>query len=265
MSATRQEQRMIDAAAGNLAQLRESCQADKQQMQPHDAQFLLEQAIRSSQLEVVHYLFTEFPNMRIHDQAIKFAAMKGSYPLFDRLVAHEPSIATKNFDRFGTALTSACRTGQPVEFLKYLLDLGADPNQSPGSVSYPIALAAAHYDNTAAIDLLLDHGATLENSGALSTAARLGNESNMKYLLEEKGAQPDTDTRRRFDHPLHNALWAGHVGAVKLLLDHGSSTTPLNRNGQTLEQIAAHLAGQGKDRSEIMGMVAEAEAARRRQ
>ncbi|KAJ1323468.1 transient receptor potential cation channel subfamily A member 1 [Microdochium nivale] len=261
MTSTRQEQRMAATAAGDIAQLRESCQADKQQMQPSEAQFLVEEAIKSSQLDTLDYLLTEFPETKIHDQAIKFGAMQGSVPLFQRLVLHDPSITTKQFDRFGTALTSACRKAQPVEFLKYLLNLGADPNQSPGSVGYPIALAAAHYDDTAAMELLLEHGAKLEQSGTLSLAARLGNEANMRYLLD-KVARPDTDTRPRSDHPLHNALWGGHVGAAKLLLDHGSSTTVLNRNGQTLEEIAAHLGGQGQDRSVIMGLIAQAEADR---
>lgn len=221
-------------------------------MSTRDAQLLLEAAVVASQLDMVHYLLTEFPDMRIREAAIKFAARKGSLSLFGRLVAHEPSVATSS-----TALTAACRASQPVEFLQYLLDLGANPDDKAGLAGYPIAAAAAHCTDTAAIDLLLEHGAVLEESSALAAAAAVGNERNIRYLLD-KGAHPDTDARRNADHPLHTALWAGHAGAAKLLLDNGSSTRVLNRNGQTLDEIAAHLARQGKDRAEILELVARA-------
>ncbi|KAJ1324767.1 serine/threonine-protein phosphatase 6 regulatory ankyrin repeat subunit B [Microdochium nivale] len=258
MSEIRHEQRLAAVDAGDLTQLRSLCREDRSQISTRDAQVLLEAAVTASELDMIHYLLTEFPDMRIRETAIKFAARKGSLQLFGRLVAHEPSVATSS-----TALTAACRASQPVEFLQYLLDIGAKPSDRAGLAGYPIAAAAAHCSDTAAIDLLLEHGAILEKSSALSAAAAMGNERNMRYLLG-KGAYPDTDARPNADHPLHTALWAGQAGAAELLLDHGSSTRVLNRNGQSLDEIVAHLARQGKDRSGIMELIAHAEECRGR-
>ncbi|KAJ3168971.1 hypothetical protein HDU88_001298 [Geranomyces variabilis] len=78
-----------------------------------------------------------------------------------------PAGATDNF-----ALNCACRAGQ-IEAAKLLLSRGASPVDADGGRGYALPLsAAAARDNTAIVDLLIEHGADInaEDSQALRHA-----------------------------------------------------------------------------------------------
>ncbi|KAI8592449.1 hypothetical protein BDZ88DRAFT_408029 [Geranomyces variabilis] len=78
-----------------------------------------------------------------------------------------PAGATDNF-----ALNCACRAGQ-IEAAKLLLSRGASPVDAHGGRGYALPLsAAAARDNTAIVDLLIEHGADInaEDSQALGHA-----------------------------------------------------------------------------------------------
>lgn len=63
---------------------------------------------------------------------------------------------------------------KPIDFLRFLLETGADPNQDPDTATYPLSIVAAFYTDTSSLDLLLDHGAKIQGSGALGAAAQFG-------------------------------------------------------------------------------------------
>lgn len=251
------------AESGDLAPFKDPYQSHIHEISTGDAQGLLVTAIYNSQISTVEYLFAQSPSMELSDTIVQAAAGFASIPIFNQLLTRDPSIATRQFDRVGTPLTAACSHQATVEFLEYLLDLGADPNQDPDVTGYPIALVAGLYAEAApaAIDLLLQRGARLGHSGALGCAARLGNETSLKYLLG-KGATPDTDARKigsagRGDHPLCDALWGGHLGAARILLEHGASVDVVDRNGKSIWDIAALLQARGQDRTEFVAMLIE--------
>ncbi|KXJ89964.1 ankyrin repeat-containing domain protein [Microdochium bolleyi] len=252
-----QEMLMAAAAAGDLAKFQSLCQSSRQEISPVSAQELLSAASQASQLPVVEHILDHFPNLKIDDATVRAAAGAGSAPLFSKVLAKDGSAANRSFERFGTALTAACHRRQPIEFLRYLLEHGADPNLEPDSVAYPVALAAALYPNhQATVDLMLEHGARLEHSGALGLAARRGNEASLCYLLS-KGAKPDTDARTiAGDHPLHEALFGGHTGAAEILLKNGSSMDVLNRNGKSIAEMTTLLQAKGEDRTEFTALLA---------
>ncbi|RBR25729.1 uncharacterized protein FIESC28_01482 [Fusarium coffeatum] len=130
----------------------------------------------------------------------------------------------------------------------------ARPN--PDAATYPLAITAALYKDPAVIDILLQHGARLERSGALGAAARLGNKLMMGRLLE-RGARPETDSIRPSEHgsPLHTAVEAGHVGVTRMLLEHGADPKALDGKGMTPVNIARKMQEKGKDMSQIMKLL----------
>ncbi|KXJ90354.1 ankyrin repeat-containing domain protein [Microdochium bolleyi] len=258
MDASSYDQLISAAAEGNLSRLQQYCQAHKQDASPETAREMLKAAVVESQPSVVEFLLQEFPQLELNDEIVHAAACKGSPSVFSLLLARDSSIVNKRLERIGTPLSSACRTRRPVEFLRYLLEQGADPNKRPEAFGYPLALAATRYDDTNAVDLFLEHGARREHSGALAAASALGKETMVEYLLG-KGLKPDTDAREiAGDHPLHAALMGGHVGAAKILLHHGASVDVLNRNGKSLQEMADLLQSKGEDRTEFMTLLSKA-------
>ncbi|KAJ1328160.1 ankyrin repeat domain-containing protein 50 [Microdochium nivale] len=258
MDAPSHDQLISAATAGDLSQLQQYCQAHKTEVSPETAREMLKAAVVESQASVVDLLLKEFPQLELSDDIVHAAACKGSASIFSMLMTRDSSIANKRLERIGTPLSSACRTRQPVDFLRYLIEHGADPNKKPEGVGYPLALAATRYDDTEAVDLFLANGAKLEHSGALAAAAASGKETMLEYLLG-KGLKLDTDAREiAGDHPLHAALMAGQVGTAKILLDHGASTDVLNRNGKSLQEMADLLESKGEDRTEFMSLLSKA-------
>ncbi|KAG4223369.1 hypothetical protein PC116_g28163, partial [Phytophthora cactorum] len=151
--------------------------------------------------------------MSLNEDTIRAAVYSGSIDRFTTLLSEDPNIINYQFDRRGTPLALACQSQQPVDFIEFLLKQGADPNQDPDIAPFPLASVAAFYNDTSAAKLLLQHGAKLEHSGALAAAAGRGNETMVRYLLEN-GAQQDKDVveGRIPEYALHIAARRGYVG-----------------------------------------------------
>ncbi len=187
------------------------------------------------------------------------AVYSGSEQLFAALYNKDPSIINMQFDRRGTPLSLACMNRQPADFLAFLLDLGADPNQDPDTSPFPLASAAAFYNNDVRpASLLLQHGARLAHSGALAAAAWRGNVELVKFLLGE-GANQETDQVEVGDSGLamHIAAQKGHVEVVRALAEAGVDLLMKDRDGKTALEVAEAAEGvDGKDRAEIKRILA---------
>jgi hypothetical protein len=215
--------------AAELAQLIDNNESPSDET----VQALTREAASEASVPVLRLLLKKFPSVPLHEDTLRASIYTGCVTTFATLMEKDPTIATKQFDHRGTPLTVACMSQQPIEYLRFLLEAGADPNQDPDVAAFPIALVAAFYKNTAAADLLLDYGAKLQNSGALSAAAQRGNECMLRHLLK-LGAKPETDTTIVNGHsgsPLHNAARNGQVGCLKILLEHGADVGELNSRG----------------------------------
>lgn len=256
MADTVEEQLKAATASGDVDQLNHLFQAADP---PSDktVQILFNEAASKSQVSALDYLFARFPSVPLDEDTIRAAIYAGSIPLFSALLVKDPSIIKMQFDMRGTPLIVACMARKPLDFLRFLLEAGADPNQDPDATTFPLALVAAFYRDTSAVDLLLEHGAKLEGSESLSAAAHLGNEVMVRHLLQ-RGASPNTDASEKRpprDPPLHVALRNGRAGVFKLFLDHGADTGVLDTKGKTLKEAALEMKQKGLDMSEILDLL----------
>lgn len=137
-----------------------------------------------------------------------------------------------------TALVQ-CIHDEPVT--KWLLDHGADPNLGPPLDPQPRSLSvtdsgaalntAATMSSPAVIDLLIQHGAKLENSLPLHAAATADVKPDgeripmMAHLLQLGVDINGTDESRgmaAFGTPLHHAVRWARMDAVRFLLMKGA-------------------------------------------
>lgn len=242
------------ASAGDVDQLRTLLTDGQESPSEEIIQNLLTTAAKSSHLDVVTFLLAQYPSTPLNEEIVRAAVNTGSISIFAALLARDPSLINMHFDKRGTPLTVACMGQQKVEYLRFLLEAGADPNQDPDAAAFPLALVAALYADPALIDLLLQHGARLERSGALAAAAHLGNEPMLRRLLE-RGAHPDADADAMGNgaSPLHVAVSAGHGGVARILLRHGGADpNAADASGTTAIELAKQMRLQGKDMSEMI-------------
>ncbi|KAH0322878.1 hypothetical protein KCU71_g3353, partial [Aureobasidium melanogenum] len=248
------------ALAGDVAQMRTLLMTSEEQPSETTIQHLLIVAVKRSDIGVVELLLEQYPLVALNEEIVRGAANTGSIPIFEILLARDPSIINMPFDKRGSPLIVACMGRQTTEYLKFLLDAGADPNQDPDVATYPLALVAALYHDPDVIDLLLRHGARLEHSGSLAAAARLGNEPMIRRLLD-RGARLDNDgySLGARTSPLHVAVESGRIGVVRILLRHGADPAVTDASGATAIDVARQMKFKGQDMSQMLRILGEGE------
>jgi ankyrin repeat protein len=253
MTSTSKDDLIALASAGDLSQLETILSKEKESPLDGTVQELLATAATESHTDVVNFLLTKYTSVRLNEAIVRSAVNSGSIPVMKALLAREPSAINMPFDHYGSPLIVACMRRKNIDYLQYLLEAGADPNQDPDAATFPLAIVAALYKDPAVIDILLQYGAKLERSGALGAAAQLGNEPMMARLLERE-ARSDTDAIRLSERgsPLHTAVEAGHVGVTRMLLQHGADPKALDGNGMTPLDVAEKMQEKGKDMSQIL-------------
>ncbi|OBS20385.1 hypothetical protein FPOA_06756 [Fusarium poae] len=256
MASTSEDELITLASNGDLSQLETILSKDEESPPDETVQELLATAAKESHPDVVNFLLTKYASVPLNETIVRSAVNSGSIPIMEALLARDPSAINMPFDHYGSPLIVACMKRKNIDYLQFLLKAGADPNQDPDAAAFPLAIVAALYKDPAVIDMLLQHGAKLERSGALGASARLGNEVMMHRLLE-RGARPETDTVRPSEHgsPLHTAVEAGHLGVTKMLLQHGADPKELDGNGMIAVEIAKEMQEKGKDMSQILELL----------
>lgn len=223
---------------------------------PDIVQDLLTAATQNSQLATVQFLLHRYPPQEIREETIRAAVYSGSIPLFSAFLSQDQSIINLRFDRRSTPLVAACMSKKPIQFLRFLLENGADPNRGPeDSLPTPLGFVGALYEDPAAVDLLLEYGARLEDpeatSDALDYAIMRGNEAVARRLLE-RGASLDKDDL------LHDAARKGHMGIAKLLLQYGVPVDEKDKDGKTaVEVVREEEKKEGKDLSQMKQLLSQ--------
>jgi ankyrin repeat protein len=246
--------------AGDVAQLMTLLSGSEKCPSEELIQELLATAAKSSHLETMTFLLDQYPDISPSEEVVRGAINSGSIEVVKALLRREPSLVNMHFDRRGTPLIVACMGQQRVEFLQFLLMAGADPNQDPDGATFPLVLVAALYSDPAVIDLLLQHGAHLEDSEALAAAARRGNETMVLRLLE-RGANPTADrssVRSRFnDSPLSIAVKSGHTEVVEILLRYGADPAVADAGGMSSISVAEKMESGGEEVSKMLELLEE--------
>ncbi|TGO27155.1 hypothetical protein BPAE_0046g00160 [Botrytis paeoniae] len=78
-------------------------------------------------------------------------------------------------------------TKQPLEFLEFLLNAGADPAQNPDCALPPLISVAEFYGDTRVPEALLKYGANVEVfDQAIETVFKWGNEPMELFFTERR-------------------------------------------------------------------------------
>ncbi|KAJ9420032.1 ankyrin repeat-containing domain protein [Fusarium oxysporum] len=233
MTDTLKDQLIALASTGDANQMRTLLSTTEQPPSQETIQEVLTTAIKNCQFDAVRFLLAKYRSVPVNEEIVRAAVNTGSIPLMQALLTKDPSVINMQFDMRGTPLIVACMGRQHVDFLRFLLEAGADPNQEPDAAAYPLALVAGLYKDTAAIDPTV--------------------EPMMRYLLE-KGARPDSDAPSvgTGASPLHVAVKAGHVGVARILMQHGADPRAAESSGTSAIELANQLQQQGKATSEMV-------------
>ena len=175
--------------------------------------------------------------------ALVAAARNGHLPVVDTLLAAGSHPSFRFCDDTLTALDEAASRGH-LDVLRLITSArGVDLNTIAGESGCTPLHFAAHADQAAAVELLIDAGAFIEGTGdgvgtPLLNAAVACSSKAMLALLQ-RGADLGVQTARRLRRtfsPLHAACLRRHGGlevAVDLLLRWGADETAVDDNGKT--------------------------------
>jgi ankyrin repeat protein len=116
-----------------------------------------------------------------------------------------------------------------LRVVKLLLEHGADPDDGAS------LLRSTWARDTACLELLLDHGATVRGTGALLSAISEHSADKVRVLLERGDLRPADPELR------DSLLRAGDPEMVRLLIDHGADLEARDEHGRTPYMRAARF------------------------
>jgi len=88
----------------------------------------------------------------------------GSIDIFALLAAHDPSIITRNYGHFGNPISCAIYLPNALDFIKFLLRHGADPNGARCSALHVPVNQEASWGEMEVMKVLLEYKATLNGT-----------------------------------------------------------------------------------------------------
>lgn len=173
-----------------------------------------------------------------------------SLDVFEVLIRHGFDLNAHESEYMGDALVTSTREGD-VELTHFLLEHGHNPNTHntiyPGeleAITYAVAWENASLDN---LQLLLDHGAEIKETGAAIAAAEVGNMKALKMLVDH-GADLEESVFWGLDgrnNPfssegtaLYRACRYGQVEAAEYLLSQGANGNARDAAGRSCLQVA---------------------------
>ncbi|KAI9779580.1 MAG: hypothetical protein M1835_004671 [Candelina submexicana] len=181
-------------------------------------------AIKSNKVEVFGTFIEVLPDCVNYDMG------KAGDPLTQAIFHH------------GQLRRQSAYRNDPPSLVAFLLQLGAKISNEPGHHLWE----AARSEDIAVVHLLLKHGASVSQTGAVHEAAWKGQVNTLDLLLQhgadvneqlsvgvgKKGLGMQSPT------PLHIAAEWGRVGVVEWLLSHGADAAIKDARGRTPHDVA---------------------------
>lgn len=208
-----------------------------------------------------------------------------SVSVFRELYAVHPAVVSMSMGHVGTPLGQAVNgsrnapryTADHTPLVRFLLENGASPNQVQGPDSNSpgtILRTAAEGSSLDVIELLIQHGAQIEQSGAMHKAAENGRIDVMDLLLrhganvneqlctnlefsakrrtrfkKERGIVSDAsdDRRPKWSHetPLHYSVLDRQIEAAAWLVKHGADASITDSKGWSAKEMATTIGDTG--------------------
>jgi ankyrin repeat protein len=190
-------------------------------------------AAKSNQPEILTWCLSQgysLPSQSLNNELYHAACDSQSIAIFQVLVNHGFDLNAHTSEMYycGTALVAACMHGN-LELAKWLLGNGQDPN---AEFSYEALVYAVSGENRSVemVELLLEHGAKLQGTGAAISAAEKDDVAMVELCLENGceieesemwwlGSRDEGDVEGT---ALYRACRAGAVRVVEMLLDRGA-------------------------------------------
>ncbi|KAG8527935.1 uncharacterized protein KY384_006851 [Bacidia gigantensis] len=147
---------------------------------------LLAAAIIARQPHSLSYLLTVFPDACI-TALLGTALSHPNLEIFKILYAHDPSICDHEFESGETTLMMACRDGgtgtEAAEVIEFLLENGADANESGLGLTGPLIFAVRYGQPLSIVEAMVGRGARVWN-GVILEAMRAWRLDAAKWFLE---------------------------------------------------------------------------------
>ncbi|MCJ1379688.1 hypothetical protein MMC17_002790 [Xylographa soralifera] len=224
---------------------------DKHHFSSEELQFALGSAVRGNQPQTIRYFLDQ--GVQIGQRAALAAARLKSLTVYQLLVQYRWDVNTP----LGAGRTALAYVMRDETLVRWLLDHGADPNigapytfvpsdSAPVTNSGDALNHAAASLSVATFDLLLAHGARLENSLPLHAAAEVAADAEavvpmLQHLLSlgvDVNASDHVKGHAGLGTPLHYAIRAGRLAAVGFLVEHGADLAVRNSHHKTVVEEA---------------------------
>ncbi|KAI1119093.1 ankyrin repeat-containing protein [Nemania sp. NC0429] len=235
-------------AAGDLDAIKNLYTSTDSEQQGSLLTSIAECAARDSKTDILDWSFRsgfEISRTSLNNELYEQACYSRSPAVFAVLLAHGIDINGYHSEYIGDALSLAAYHGD-VEFARFLLEKGADPNQAWGHQEHEAGVWAIVGDNPSSeiLRLMLQHGWMQKDSTAHIAAAEHSNLEVLKLLVEaDHGADlehsepwwsvPSETEGDRYGTALYRAALKGREEAVAYLLEKGANPSFKDKMGRS--------------------------------
>lgn len=242
MAVSEHEEVMEASMAGDLSKLK--LLFSRHQYDPSTKAAVLKGAASKGHENMVQFLLSMEPAVEV-DSDTAYDAAWGGLPVYKLLHSKHPDIISWSFGSLGDVAHCAIRS-RNKSLLRYVLDHGADPGKTLVCYRFfdrftPIEDTALVSDDPEILQILLENGATLDQTDALNISAQFGRLQLARLLLDAgvpvNHMREPTDlmynSSQIYCTPLHNAVRQNHIEMVELLLQHGADPGLESTDGKT--------------------------------
>ncbi|CZR67757.1 uncharacterized protein PAC_17656 [Phialocephala subalpina] len=204
-------------------------------------------AVKAANIKISEFLLAR--GAEITSAVVGSAVKARSQAIFKLLVDHGWQVNAP----FGAGHVVLPKVVGDKQLTRWLLDTGADPNlgapmwgdiqtdSPPNPNSHEALNRAAGISSMAIFDLLVQHGAKIENCSALHSAAASQSReaecvSMISHLLDlgfDVNGLDDVHGPYAFGRPLHYAVRSRNLGSVRYLLERGANPNLRNQMGDS--------------------------------